>query len=132
MNATVKTDDVSLGKLIDNLYKLRAKRIEKQHEVDDLKKEEDENVKLIMMKMEESGLESVSGRTATFSTYETTVPKLVDYNALIGYIKDSGHIHLLGRRVSATAYRELYELEGGVPGVEPYTFSKHSLTRSKK
>lgn len=132
MNDTPKTNELSLGGQIDALYELREERLAKSREVDKLKKIEEDGVKAIMSTLEELDMEKATGKLATFSINETTVPKVVDFQRLSEYIIKTGYTHLLGRSVSAPAYRELVELEGDIPGVESYTFNKHSLTRSSK
>jgi len=132
MTDTQKVDEEPLGTRIDQLFKLREERLAKAKEVEELKKIETNTVKAIMTTLEDSGMSKATGKLATFALKEMTVPKVVDFDKLSRYIIDTGYVHLLGRNVSAPAFRELVELEGEVPGVEPYTFSKHSLTRSSK
>lgn len=126
------TQNKSVGSMIDELYELRAKRLEKQKEVEELKTIETKMTEEIMGSLQSMDMISGKGKVATFSYKPFTVPKLVDFNALKEYILSTGNLQLFERRISNPAFQELFQLEGGVPGVEPYTFDKPSLTRSKK
>jgi hypothetical protein len=124
--------DMTRGQLIDFLFELRATRLDKAKEVDVLKKEETALVKELMTSLHDADENSVSGKLATFSIKEHTVPKVVDYNKLKEYIMETGFVHILGRTVSAPAAREIWDIDESIPGVEPLTLDKHSLTRSTK
>lgn len=126
------TQNKSVGSLIDLLYEIRTERLAKQKEVDALKSKEKKMTDEIMGSLQELDMTSGKGRIATFSYKAHTVPKLIDFNALKEYILSTGNLQLFERRISNPAFQELFQLEGGVPGVEPYTFDKPSLTRSKK
>lgn len=124
--------DMTRGQLIDFLYELRETRLEKSKEVDRLKAEETAIIKDLMTSLHEADENSVSGQLATFSIKEQTVPKVVDFNKLKEYIVNTGYVHLLGRTVSAPAAREIWDIGEQIPGVEPLTLDKHSLTRSSR
>jgi hypothetical protein len=128
----ILNDELPLGSKIDALYNLRAERLEKSKEVDRLKTIETELTNQILNSLQQSGMKKATGALATFSYTSTTVPKLIDYNSLKEYILTSGNIQLLERRISTPAFKELFELFGSIPGLEPYTFDKPSLTRSTK
>lgn len=118
--------------MIDELYEIRTQRLAKQKEVEELKTTETKMTEEIMSSLQGMDMISGKGKLATFSYKPFTVPKLVDFNQLKEYILSTGNLQLFERRISNLAFQELFQLEGGVPGVEPYTFDKPSLTRSKK
>jgi hypothetical protein len=126
------TQSKPVGEQIDILLDIRTQRLAKAKEVEELKKNETKLTEQIMSSLQELGMTSGKGQLATFSYKPHTVPKLVDFNAIKAYIMETGNLQLFEKRISAPAFRELFELEGGVPGIETYTFDKPSLTRSKK
>jgi len=128
----ISLSELPLGAKIDLLLETRSKRLEKAKEVQNLKTNETEITKDIMSSLQELGMTSGKGKEATFSYSEHTVPKLVDFKAIKEYIMETGNLQLFEKRISAPAYRELFGLEGNIPGIEPYTFDKPSITRSKK
>jgi hypothetical protein len=122
----------SVGKMIDELYEIRTRRIAESKSIDAMKKTETSLTKEIMALLQDQDTTSTSGKLATFSITEKIVPKVVDYNKLKEYIVSTGYVHLLGRTVSAPAAREIWDIDEEIPGVEPLTLDKHSLTRSAK
>jgi hypothetical protein len=123
---------LSTGKMIDELYETRKNRLAQQKTVDTYKAIETKLTKDIMALLHDQDTTSISGKLATFSITEKVVPKVVDYNKLKEYIVSTGYVHLLGRTVSAPAAREIWDIDEEIPGVEPLTLDKHSLTRSAK
>ena len=126
------TANKPVGRMIDELYELRTQRLEKDKEVAKLKALESVITEEIMGSLQALEQTGAKGKIATFSYKPHTVPKLVDFNVLKAYILETGNLQLFERRVSNPAWQELFQLEGNVPGIEPYTFDKPSLTRSKK
>ena len=124
------TKTKTLGALIDDLAKLRDAKKElaaKAKELDDKQAALEEE---IFGRLEAEGMDKASGKLASISVGYDTVPNIVDYDALCAYIKKKGHFHLLQRRISAPAYRELLELGKPVPGLEP--FQKRKLNFSAR
>jgi hypothetical protein len=58
------------------------------------------------------------------------VPKVVDWNAFYGYIERNQAFHMLERRPSRAAFRELHEAHKLVPGVEAVEFDEVRTRRS--
>ncbi len=77
-------------------------------------------------------LTSGSGSLATASTNLDTVPTVTDWDAVYNYIQRKGYFHLMQRRISAPAYRELLIIEGEVPGIDPTVITKLSITKVSK
>ncbi len=74
----------------------------------------------IIRRMQDQGLRQIQGNDgrATFSVSEEIVPEVTDWDALYAYISQHSYFHLLYRKVTARAYRELIENEEDVPGTE--------------
>lgn len=63
---------------------------------------------------------------------ETVLPGRKDWAILGPYILETGQLHLLERRVSSTAYRELLEQDGEVPGIDPFVKEDISIRKVKR
>lgn len=126
------TQSRSLGTIIDERFFLRTQRLEKQKEVDELKKKEQEVEEEILAALKDAGLQRASGHIATASANSETVPTVTDWDEVYNYIQSKGYFHLLQRRVSAPAYRELLTIEGAVPGIDPTVITKLSITKASK
>lgn len=78
---------------------------------------------------DEQGMKRIGSDLATATITEEVLPQLVDMDAVWEYMKREDAPHLLQRRVSASAYRELQEAGISVPGIEPYVQRKISLRK---
>lgn len=124
----------SLGEAIDLLDKLRDERLELGAKLADVKAREDFIEGAIFNRFEKSKLEGGRGKIAQASISMQEVPTIEDSDAFYGYIKKSGELDLLQRRVSSTAVRERWKAGKVVPGVGKFTKISLSLTklRNKK
>lgn len=74
-----------------------------------------------------------SGKKANITLRPSIVPQVGDWDKFYAYIKKNNAFHMLERRPSATACREVFDGPPGknkIPGVEPY--EKVSLSVTKK
>jgi hypothetical protein len=71
--------------------------------------------------MEEQGVSKSTGSLATASVYDSVKPSVQDWDAFWDYIWRHKHFHLLDRRPSVNGCREIFEKEGTIPGVVPFT-----------
>lgn len=111
----------SIGSMIDNLDKIRDKKRGLDEQVKDLEAQYRELTEKILDRMEKENMPKASGRRATVSRSETIVGQLEDWEALTKYIGRTKNFQLFERRISAAAFRELFEKKGEVPGVKPFT-----------
>ena len=75
----------------------------------------------LITRLDEEEMEKASSKYGTASITEQVLPQVVDWDAFYAYIHENQAFHLLQRRPTAAAYRELQESGQDVPGVEPYT-----------
>ena len=80
----------------------------------------------VMERLGAQGLDSAKGKDASVSVTSATVANVEDWPAFHAYIAKNKFFHLLQKRVSDPAYRELLDLGKKVPGVSP--FNKKKLT----
>lgn len=118
---------IKVGTLVDQLCKLRDKKRAAQAVVDDLEKESREKEQELLSVLEEQGLDKASGKLATVSRRTSQVANVVDWDAFYSFIHRHKHYHLLQRRVSDPAWRELMERKP-VPGTEAFTKVTLGLT----
>lgn len=123
---------LSLGACIDELYAVRAKRLEIKATLDAMVSEEERIRSHLFETFEKDSLESASGAEATASITRTTVPTVRDWDAFTQYIKDNNAFDLLERRASTSGYRARMEQNEVVPGVEPFVKLNISLTRRSR
>ena len=128
----MSTTPKKLGSTVDTLFKLRARRLELDREVKELKAQESQITDLLIGQISEQELTGVKGKLATGSIHPVVVPTVEDWTEVENFVYDKRMIHLFQRRLSNPAYIELLEKADGVPGITPTTLTKFSLTKAKK
>jgi len=83
-----------------------------------------------LMDAEEPSLLKFATSAGTIYLSPQVVPKVVDWNAFYGYIEANQAFHMLERRPSRAAFRELHEAHKPVPGVEAVEFDEVRTRRS--
>ena len=119
-NEAVKTRAPALGKLIDKVFGLREKKAALEAQTKALAGEIETIESELMEAMEKAGIEKTSTAKGTASISTSTVASVEDWDAFYAYIHKNKFWHLLQRRVSDPAYRELLEQGKKVPGATPF------------
>jgi len=122
----------SVGALIDSMYDLREAKRALESKIEDIDKVYRQHEEELMKKLDDSGLDKASGKLASASISSTNVGNVTDWETLYKYIKRTNNFQLLQRRLSDPAYRELMELKGTVPGVQPFIRKRLNLTTRKE
>ena len=112
---------MKLNEMIDKAYGLREEKRALEKLVTKIKAELADLDNEILEKLDEVGTTIANGEKAAVAKSFDTVATVKDWNAFGQWIIDNGHLHLLQRRVSNPAYRELLNAEGSIPGTEPFT-----------
>lgn len=121
----------SVGSMIDELKKLRDKKAAAQEVADAIDKQVKAKEAELIELMQAEGLEKAAGKTASVSLSKTIVASVSDWDQFYEYIRKNKFFHLLQRRVSDPAYRELVDAGKKVPGVEPFTKTGLRVTTTK-
>jgi len=121
---------MNLGKAIDKLHDLREKKRALELEVAEIRKVMEEEELNIFALLEEQDIPGARGHTATVSITESIVPVIENDDIFFGHVLTTGDIHLLERRPSVRAYRELTEAGEVVPGLRSFTRRTLSLRKN--
>lgn len=84
----------------------------------------------ILGALKEQGLDKGSHGGFSFGRSETVVPQVQDWDVFHKYIARKKWFHLLERRPSAAACREVFEMNGAIPGVIPFVKVKLSFRKT--
>lgn len=122
----------NIGDCVDLLYTARAARLEKEHEVEELKKRETNLRNHIFNTFEVANIEGAKGKIATVTVGEELKPEVKDWNAVYQYIVENSAWELLEKRMARVAYRELFEAGVLVPGTEAYLHKKLNCVKSTR
>jgi hypothetical protein len=115
------------GSTADALFELREKKRKLEESVKAIDGQIDGLQSELLEAMEAAGTEKLSGKHATVSISSAVVANVTDWDALYPYIAKNKFWHLLQRRVSDPAYRELLEANKKIPGVQPFSKKRLNL-----
>lgn len=125
---TTKTPTTLLkGPTVDKLVGLRNKKRDLEASVKSLEGQIEELQSQLLEEMESAGVDKFSGKLGTVSISTNVVANVEDWDALYPYIAKNKLWHLLQRRVSDPAYRELLDAGKKVPGVQPFSKKRLNL-----
>jgi len=124
-----KPTSKSTGQLIDELLRLRDKRLRVQVKIDELKADERALEATITANLDIEKIQKASGKRANFSLRTVKVGQITNPKRFHAYIVENDAFELLQQRLSVQAYREIIEDGGRVPGVKTETIRKVSLTK---
>lgn len=116
-----KVAEPTPGEDIDALFELREKKRKLEASIKDLEGQASLIQDRLMENMGKSGLDKMTGRKASVSISTTTVANVEDWDSFLAWIYKTKNGHLLQRRVSDPAWREMVEIKKVVPGTQPFT-----------
>jgi hypothetical protein len=111
----------SVGSLIDEYFDLRNELRDVQSQEKDIKASMTQIEEQLLALYDEQGITLCRGRRASASITTGEVPVVRDWDAFYEYVLENSALHLLERRPSTAAWRELREGGEEVPGTEPFT-----------
>ena len=115
----------TMGALIDSIFLAREEKRRLEAQIKEIEVQIGERQLQLMERMEAEGTDKAQGSRASVSISRNVVADVKDWDAFWTFVIKKKYTHLLQRRVSDPAYRELLEAGQNVPGVEPFT--KHTL-----
>lgn len=115
------------GTTVDKLVGLRNKKRDLEASVKSLEGQIEELQSQLLEEMEAAGVDKFSGKLGTVSISTNVVANVEDWDALYPYIAKNKLWHLLQRRVSDPAYRELLDAGKKIPGVQPFSKKRLNL-----
>jgi len=119
----------TLGACVDRLYELKHEIAEMNKQVAALKSERYELKERLIAELPASEAMGIAGKAASATIVIKPKPTVGDWEKFYAYIKRRNAFHLLQRRVSEPAIRELWEDNKAVPGVEVFQDKDVSLKK---
>lgn len=118
---------VPIGADVDALIELRDKKRKLEASIKDIEGQASLIEERLMESMDKNGVDKATGKLGTVSITSNVVANVEDWDLFYPYIAKNKFWHLLQKRVSDPAYRELLEAGKKVPGVQPFTKKKLNL-----
>ena len=120
--SSVLPASASTQEIADELFRVKKDITDLNNQSRELGKYRDELEQALIQHLDDDGYDQIRTELATFSRKEEVVPVAKDWDSIHGWILENQATHLLQRRLSAGAYRDLIEEEyDGIPGIEPFT-----------
>ena len=118
---------LTIGQKIDAMFDLREKKRAPDAQVKELEGQIKGFESELMEDMAAQGVDKMSGTKATVSITSSTVANVEDWDSFLAFVYKMKYGHLLQRRVSDPAYRELLEQGKKIPGVSPFSQDRLNL-----
>ena len=116
---------VTVGSTIDKLWAKREEKREAEAKVTVIAAEIAVIEESLMARMDTEETSKSQGKKASVSITSSIVANVEDWDAFHTFVAKNKYFHLLQKRVSDPAVRELWDAGKKVPGVQP--FSKRKL-----
>lgn len=126
----MKQKKVTIGSLIDDMSELREKRRVLAAQDKELVAAYDVLEDKLLALMDAEKVQKSTGSTASASVSETMQFNFDGddgFDKFMAFVARHKYFHLVQRRVSVPAARELMQMKGAVPGLAPYIKREISL-----
>lgn len=123
--ANIKT----LADKADRYYTLRQERLAKQKEVDAMQAEESALKDELINSISKAEVGGVAGSVCRVTVVTKPKPKLVDFDALIVFIRRRNAWELIRHAINEAAVKERLEAGQDVPGVEVFNVVDLSVNK---
>ncbi len=117
----------SLGALIDQMWAVREEKRKLEEQLKEVEVRLGELDAKLQERLAADGLDKATGTKASVSVTTTVTADVQDWDTFWGYVIKNKYTHLLQRRVSDPAYRELLDAGKKVPGVQPFLKKRVNL-----
>ena len=121
----------TLAKCADMLYSTRQARLELDKKVEELKRREAMLLEHLIDSLPVSDATGVAGRIARATVVTKEEPQVENWDDFYGYVHKNKAYHLLQRRISGPAIKELWENRKIVKGVGKVIVKSISLNKLK-
>jgi hypothetical protein len=119
----------TIGDKIDKLFKLREDKRKLEAKIKAITDDINDTEIELMEHMDKEGTSIGKGTKASVSITSSVKPNVQDWDLYYAYIHKNKYYHLLERRPSVTACRELFETKGKIPGVIPFVQRRINLRK---
>lgn len=116
------------GAIIDRLWGLRDQKRDLEAEVKKIEAEVEALTLTFSERLDAEGLDKATGKKASASFSSSVTAQVEDWSTFLAYVYKNKFGHLLQRRVSDLAYREILDSGKKVPGVQPFIKKRLNLS----
>ena len=117
----------TMGSTIDSLWAKREEKREAEAKIKVIESEIAVIEESLMERMDKEETAKSQGTKASVSITQAVVANVEDWAAFHAYVAKNKYFHLLQKRVSDPAVRELWDAGKKIPGVQPFTKRKLNI-----
>ena len=117
----------TMGSTIDSLWSKREEKREAEAKIKVIESEIAVIEESLMERMDKEETAKSQGTKASVSITQAVVANVEDWASFHAYVAKNKYFHLLQKRVSDPAVRELWDAGKKVPGVQPFTKRKLNI-----
>ena len=117
----------TMGSTIDSLWSKREEKREAEAKIKAIEAEIASIEESLMERMDKEETSKSQGTKASVSITQAVVANVEDWASFHAYVAKNKYFHLLQKRVSDPAVRELWDAGKKVPGVQPFTKRKLNI-----
>jgi len=115
---------LTIGNMIDGVHALREEKRALEAQIKAIEGKYTAMEAQIMERFTEQGIDASRGTVASCSISTSVVGESTDWDAFTAFVKKKNYFHLIQRRMSDPALRELWEQNVAIPGVEKFIRKK--------
>lgn len=137
VTSPARTRAPTLGSLADQMWNLKQKKKDADAVVKAIEADIAALEVTIIEMLDSQDTRKAEGKQASISITSSIQPSTEDWDSFIKFVAagkrndKNAYLHLVQRRVSVDAYRELLSLGVNVPGIAPFTKRSLSVTTLK-
>lgn len=129
---TRDTQDMSLGELLDTIYRKREVKEALSEKTKEINSDIDMLEYALLQRMDEQGLSRMECGLGSATRAVKLHPRIVDREAFLKTAFDNGQLELIQANVNAAAFRTYFEANAMYPdGVDAYEKASLNYRRSK-
>lgn len=118
--AVITSKLTSLGGTIDTLYDLRQQKVEAEKVVKAIEEQIVALNEALLARLDEEETTKGAGKKASASITTAVVGSVTDWEAFWAYVAKKKYFHLIQKRTSDPALREIWDKNQAIPGVEKF------------
>lgn len=120
----------AMANLSDKWWALRARRLEMEKEVADVKKEENQAKAALIASLVSTGTTAIGGKNVRVSHIVKVKPIATDWSKVWQWAVDNDAPDLFQRRLGEKAVKERWEDDTNIPGIEEFLVDDISYSKS--
>lgn len=120
---------MQLGDKIERMATLREEKRQLNAQISEINEEYNDLEAAILDELDQQGTRMSGSSRHRVGISEQTVPNVTDWEAVHEWAKNHDALYVFERRLASAPWRELHDGGQLIPGTEPFTRRKISLTK---